>query len=226
MALSGPRFAPRRGKADALVVLLHGYGSDGDDLISLAEPLSQALPGAAFVAPNAPQHCPGARFMWFPITELDPRAMHQGVVSAAPALKTFIAEELQRLGLGVDRLALIGFSQGTMLALYLGLTGLKPAGVVGLSGVLTGDGTGETVLQDALAPFLLCHGTADQVIPPDALFMTASALAGAGARVQWHLAPGIGHGIDDSALSLTGGFLKLAFAGRLATEGPASTPWR
>jgi len=226
MALNGPRKSPKSGKATALVILLHGYGSDGDDLIGLAEPLSEFLPGAVFIAPNAPSPCPGARFMWFPITELDPRAMHQGVVAAAPALKVFIESELQRLALQPEQLALIGFSQGTMLALYLGLTGLKPAAVVGLSGVLTGDGTGETVRQDALPPFLLCHGTADQVIPPDALFMTASALAGSGARVQWHLAPGLAHGIDDSALILTGNFLKLAFNGRLASEGPASTPWR
>ncbi len=221
MALSGPRLSPKRGKPTALVVLLHGYGSDGDDLIGLAEPLSQLLPGAQFVAPNAPMACPGARFMWFAIAALDPAAMHKGVLTAAPALKAFIDGELLRLGLGSDRLALIGFSQGTMLALHLSLSGLKPAAVVGFSGVLTGSGEAEPKAD--LPPYFLAHGSADQVIPPDALFATASALGQAGARVQWHLAPGIGHGIDDRGLALAGNFLQLAFDKRLAAAGPAST---
>ncbi|MDR3528445.1 MAG: dienelactone hydrolase family protein [Rhizomicrobium sp.] len=224
MALSGPRVSPKSGKPNALVVLLHGYGSDGDDLIGLAEPLAASLPQAAFVAPNAPTPCPGARFMWFPISELDPVAMHKGVVGATPALQSFIASELQRLGLGADRLVLIGFSQGTMLALHLSLLGLKPAAVVGFSGLLTTDGATQARLD--LPPYLLAHGTADQVIPPDAMFMTAGALGEAGARVQWHLAEGIGHGIDDGTLDLAGHFLQLALDGRLAAAGPASTVWR
>ncbi len=224
MALSGPRSSPKSGKASALVVLLHGYGSDGDDLIALADPLSQRLPGAAFVAPNAPYPCPGARFMWFPITELDPVAMHKGVVAAAPALKAFIDGELRRLDLGTGRLALVGFSQGTMLALHLSLSGLKPAAVVGFSGVLTGET--QSLRQDDLPPFFLSHGAADPVIPPDALFMTAGALGQAGARVQWHLSPGIGHGIDDSALLLAANFLRLGFDGGLAAQGAAACALR
>lgn len=224
MALSGPSISPKNGKANALVVLLHGYGSDGNDLISLADPLSAVLPGAAFIAPNAPVPCPGAGFMWFPITELDPHIMHKGVAATAPVLKTFIEGELQRLGLGPDRLALIGFSQGTMLALHLGLSHLKPAAVVGFSGVLTGEGP--NTVPEFLPPFFLAHGTADQVIPPDALFMTAGTLGAIGARVQWHLSSGVGHGIDDSALALAGNFLQLAFDGRLVASGAASRVWR
>jgi phospholipase/carboxylesterase len=224
MALSGPRVSPKSGKPNALVVLLHGYGSDGDDLIGLAEPLAEFVPGAAFVAPNAPTPCPGARFMWFPISELDPVAMHKGVVAATPVLQSFIANELQHLGLSADRLILMGFSQGTMLALHLSLSGQKPAAVVGFSGLLTTDGATQAKLD--LPPYFLAHGSADQVIPPDAMFMTAGALGEAGARVQWHLAAGIGHGIDDSSLALAGHFLQLALAGRLTVAGPASTVWR
>ena len=224
MALSGPHLSPKSGKATALVVLLHGYGSDGNDLISLAEPLSQLLPGAAFVAPNAPVPCPGAGFMWFPIAELDPHVMHKGVAATAPSLLTFIESELQRLALGADRLALIGFSQGTMLALHLGLSHLKPAAVVGFSGVLTGEGPNK--VPEQLPPYFLAHGTADEVIPPDALFVTARTLGAIGARVQWHLSAGIGHGIDDNALALAGNFLRLAFDGRLSAAGPASQLWR
>jgi phospholipase/carboxylesterase len=150
--------------------------------------------------------------------------MHKGVAATAPALQAFITAELERLGLGPDRLALVGFSQGTMLALHLGLSHLKPAAVVGFSGVLTGEGPNK--VPAVLPPFFLAHGTADQVIPPDALFMTAGTLGAIGARVQWHLSSGVGHGIDDSALVLAANFLRLAFAGRLAAEGQASQIWR
>jgi phospholipase/carboxylesterase len=221
MALSGPRLDPRNGKPAQLVVLCHGYGADGNDLIGLAQPLAQLLPGAAFVAPNAPQPCPGARFQWFPITQLDPQLMHQGVVGAMPLLEEFVSGELQRLALTADRLALIGFSQGTMMALHLGLTRLKPAAIVGFSGVLTG-----APPKGEAPPVFLAHGEADPLIPPEALFLTAAALGANGVRVQWHLSPGLGHGIDDTGLALAGDFLALAFAGRLQAEGEASCPLR
>lgn len=219
MALTGPRKAARSGKAKELVVFVHGYGADGNDLIGLAEPLAQVLPGAEFVAPNGPEICPGARFQWFPIAELEPRVMHQGVLKAAPILKDFVESELKRLALTPDRLALVGFSQGTMLSLNLALDGLKPAALVGFSGVLTG----VPAAVSAPPPVFLAHGTADQVIPAEALFATATTLGGLGARVQWHLSPGVGHGIDESALELAAGFLRQAFAGRLAANGAASS---
>lgn len=222
MALTGPRKAAKSGKATELVVLVHGYGADGNDLIGLAEPLAQALPGAAFVSPNGPQPCPGARFQWFPIRELEPKQMHQGVIGAAPVLREFIDSELKRLSLTADRLALVGFSQGTMLSLHLALSGLKPAALVGFSGLLTG----APPEAHEPPPVFLAHGGADPLIPPEAIFATATTLGLLGARVQWHLSPGVGHGIDDSALALAANFLRLAFAGRLAATGPASCPMR
>jgi phospholipase/carboxylesterase len=219
MALSGPRRGAKNGTANALVVFVHGYGADGNDLIGLAAPLADILPDAAFAAPDAPHVCPGARFQWFPIAELNPEVMHKGVVAAAPGLKDYIVAELQRLALPPSRLALIGFSQGTMMALHLGLEAglgaLKPAAIVGFSGVLTGE------VQPAadFPPVLLSHGGADPLIPPEALFLTAGTLGAAGVRVQWHLSPGVGHGIDETGLSRAANFLKLALAGRLAAEG-------
>jgi len=218
MSLSGPRHDPK-GKAAHLVVLCHGYGADGKDLIGLAPVLARLLPDAAFVAPNAPERCPGAGYQWFPISQLDPRLMHQGVVGAMPGLEDFVQAELARLALTAERLALIGFSQGTMMALQLGLHHLKPAAIVGFSGVLTG-----APPQGGTPPVFLAHGGADPLIPPEALFMTAGVLGAAGVRVQWHLAAGLGHGIDDEGLALAGGFLSLAFAGRLAAAGEASCP--
>lgn len=222
MALTGARKPAKRGKATELVVFVHGYGTDGSDMIGLAEPLATVLPGAAFAAPNGPERCPGAAYQWFPIRELDPRLMHQGVVAAAPILQEFIASELNRLSLTADRLALVGFSQGTMLSLHLALGALKPAVLIGFSGVLTG----APAAVSAAPPMYLAHGTADDVIPPEALFATAATLGALGVRVQWHLSPGIGHGIDESALQQAAGFLRLAFAGRLAANGPASSPLR
>ena len=216
MALSGPHQAAKSGKADSLVVLVHGYGADGNDMIGLATPLAQLLPGTAFAAPDGPEPCPGASRQWFAIADLDPKVMHQGVVAATPALKEFIEAELRRLDLPPSRLALVGFSQGTMMALHLGLAALKPAAIIGFSGVMTG----EVPPAAAFPPVFLSHGSADPVIPPEALFATATILGTAGVRVRWHLSPGVGHGIDDGALSLGANFLKLAFGGRLAAEGP------
>jgi len=216
MALSGPRLEPKNGKADALVVLLHGYGADGNDLIGLAQPLSLILPSAAFVAPDAPLPCPGARFQWFPIAELDPERMHEGVLSAAPALESFVDAELRRLSLTANRLVLIGFSQGTMMALHLGLGRRRPAAIVGFSGMLTG----EPKKGDA-PPVFLAHGGADPLIPAEALYLTAATLGAFGVRVQWHISPELGHGIDDAGLSIAGSFLALALTGRLAASGEA-----
>lgn len=219
MVLAGPRQEPNNGKATELVVLCHGYGADGNDLIGLAPALRRLLPQAAFVAPNAPEPCPGAGFQWFAITELDPAAMHRGVVAATPALETFVRSELARLSLAADRLALVGFSQGTMMALHLGLGALRPAAIVGFSGMLTG----APATNDA-PPVLLAHGEADPLIPAEALFLTAATLGACGVRVQWHLSPGLGHGIDETGIALAGAFLAMAFAGRLQADGEASCP--
>ena len=217
-ALSGPRLPPRHGKATHLVVLCHGYGADGNDLIELAPHWQRVLPGAAFVAPDAPESCPGAGRQWFPISRLDPHEMHKGVVGAAGALETFLKAELARLALSPDRLALVGFSQGTMMALHVGLGGaLRPAAIVGFSGLLTA----ALPQMDGAVPVLLAHGDADAIIPPEALFFTAAALGAAGLGVQWHLSPGLGHGIDASEIEIAGHFLSLAFDGRLKLSGEA-----
>ena len=215
MALTGPRQAAKSGKADSLVVFVHGYGADGNDMLRLATPLAQVLPNTAFAAPDGPEPCLGASRQWFAIADLDPHVMQQGVEIATPALQDFVEAELRRLALPRGRLALVGFSQGTMMALHLGLATLKPAAIIGFSGVLTGD----VPPAEDFPPVYLAHGSADEVIPPEALFATAAMLGAAGVRVQWHLSQGLGHGIDDDALSRGANFLKLAFDGRLAAKG-------
>ena len=138
MALTGPTLAPARRPATHLVVLVHGYGADGNDLIGLAQHWQGLLPTVAFAAPNAPPRVPGAPgFQWFPISRIDPHEMQKGVEIAGPVLEEYLDAELARLGLPPENLALAGFSQGTMLSLHVGLRRkAKPAAIVGFSGML------------------------------------------------------------------------------------------
>ena len=216
-SLTGPRLPPARGSATHLVVLCHGYGADGNDLIGLAPLWQRLLPTAAFAAPNAPEPCAGSPmgYQWFPISRLDPHEMQRGVQSAAAALDGFIDAELKRLDLPAERLALVGFSQGTMMSLQVGLRrAIKPAAIVGYSGMVTESDDLARVAPDA-PPILLVHGDADTMIPPDFLFASATTLGRAGAAVQWHLSRGLGHSIDEQSLALGGLFLTMAFRGQL-----------
>jgi phospholipase/carboxylesterase len=213
--------APARGPATHLVVLVHGYGADGQDLIGLAQHWQSLLPTVAFAAPNAPARIPGGPgYQWFPISRIDPHEMRKGVETAAPALDEYLDAELARLGLPPENLALTGFSQGTMLSLHLGLRRkVRPAAIVGFSGLLAGAPPASSELGGDIPPILLTHGDSDQVIPPQAMFIAATQLGLAGGAVQWHLAPGMGHGIDPEGLLLAGQFLSLAFQGRLKNMG-------
>jgi phospholipase/carboxylesterase len=216
--LTGPRLAPARGPASHLVVLCHGYGADGNDLIGLAPHWQRLLPTVAFVAPNAPQRCDaGPGYQWFPISRLDPRAMRQGVESAAASLDAFLDAELARTGLTGDRLALVGFSQGTMMSLHVGLRRKeRPVAIVGYSGLLA---DAESLAPGNAPPVLLVHGDADPMIPVDQLFVSAAALGRAGLPVQWHVSPGTPHAIDEMGLMLGGAFLALALRGLLKPMG-------
>src|ERR671912_973195 len=117
-SLTGPRLAPRSGAAKQLVVFLHGYGADGNDLIEIGRQWQRWLPDAAFVAPNAPEACAGAPMgrQWFALTFRDPHERWRGVNQAGPGLDRFLDAELQENGVPPSGLALVGFSQGTMLA--------------------------------------------------------------------------------------------------------------
>ena len=207
--LDGPRIAAKSGNPRQIVVFLHGYGADGKDLIEIGRQWQPWLPDCSFVAPNAPEPSgmsPMGR-QWFALTNRAPEERWAGVIKAAPALDAFLDAELARQNLPAAKMALVGFSQGTMMALHVGLRRAQPlACIVGFSGLLVGPEHLASVPQ-LRTPVFLTHGDQDQVIPVDAMFMAADDLAKAGGGAQWHLAAGVAHGIDNGGLRHGGLFL-------------------
>ena len=219
--LDGPRLAPRSGTAKQLVVFLHGYGADGNDLIDIGRAWAVPLPDAAFVSPHAPRPCgqaPSGR-EWFPLTMRDPGERWRGVTTAGPGLDAFLDAELRRAGLPPSALALVGFSQGTMMALHVGLRrATAPAAIVGYSGLLALPDNADPATFAAeiksWPPVLLVHGDQDPLIPIDALFHAAQGLAALEVPVEWHISAGVGHGIDQEGLRHGGEFLARRFGRR------------
>ncbi len=215
--LDGPRLEPR-GEAKRLVVFLHGYGADGNDLIDIGRAWQGLLPDTAFVSPHAPEPCgqaPAGR-QWFPLFTRAANERWDGVRKAAPVLERFLDSELMRRKLPPSALALVGFSQGTMMALHVGLRrATAPAAIVGYSGifVLPEGAKPDAVVGEIKArpPVLLVHGDRDDLIPAQALFQSAQALAALEVPVEWHMSEGVGHGIDQEGLRHGGEFLARRF---------------
>jgi phospholipase/carboxylesterase len=209
VSLDGPRLAPLSGsKPNALVILIHGYGSNGDDLISLARMIQPALPHAAFVAPNAPSQIPrmAAAYQWWPIETFSMAERAAGAATAAPALDAFITQELEEADLSSDRLLLVGFSQGTMMALHVGLRRPEPvAGIVGISGMLVAPEQLSAEIRSR-PPVLLIHGTEDDVVPFRAMELASAALAACGVTIENHVSPGVGHSVGQDGLAAATAF--------------------
>lgn len=197
------------GKPKSLVILLHGLGSNGQDLLSLAPIWSAELPDTVFVSPDAPFVCdmvpPGYpnSFQWFSLQDRDPAAILQGVMAAQPILDSFITEQMEKYDVLPEKTLLCGFSQGTMMSLYTAPRfPTKLGGVLGYSGALCGP-PGEVKL-----PICLIHGEADDVVPLSAYEHARGALIGAGFKVSGHTTPGLTHSIDQAGLDAGGVFLK------------------
>ena len=211
MALSGPSRPPLAGgKPTRLVILLHGLGADGNDLIGLQQYWGRLVPEAEFISPNAPFPCDGAPYgyQWFSVRDRTPAAMLAGVRAAAPALDAYIDEELQKRGLDEKDATLVGFSQGTMMSLYVGLRRERPlAGILGYSGRLIAPDLLASELRSR-PPVLLVHGTDDPLVPFDSLASAEAALRAAEVPVETLTCVGTEHTIDQEGLGRGGRFLR------------------
>ena len=212
--LEGPRFGPIRGnKPKQLFILLHGVGADGQDLIELAPTLSQAFPDASFVSPNAPYACDMAMrgYQWFSLQDRSPEKILSGVKETAPILNDFIDDEMVRYGVNSDQTVLLGFSQGTMMGLFVAPRRKRLlAGVVGFSGRLIAP----KLLEDEVKshpPVLLVHGDADEVVPVDSVNIAKDGLIAAGIKTAVVIRPGLGHGIDMEGIKEATTFLNDCF---------------
>ncbi|WP_413874756.1 alpha/beta hydrolase [Albidovulum sp.] len=212
------RKAARSGEATSLVIFLHGYGADGADLLGLADPLAPHLPGTVFVAPDAPEPCAGNPFgrQWFPIPWLDgssEAAAAEGLARSAGDLNAFLDARLEAEGMTPDRLAVVGFSQGSMMALHVLPRRAAPvAGIVAFSGRLLRP---EALASEAVSkpPVLLVHGDQDEMVPFADMGIAGRALTEAGFQTYGHVMKGTGHGIAPDGLSVALAFLQDRLSG-------------
>jgi phospholipase/carboxylesterase len=213
--LDGPRWGPASKAAPKqLVVLCHGLGADGHDLIDLAPTWAHALPDALFVSVDAPfEHESGFGRQWWNVADRTPAVMEAGVRRAAGYLDAFIDAELARLALPAEAYALMGFSQGAMTVLFTGLRrAAAPRAILAFSGALVAP---EKLAEELAnhAPILLVHGEADDVVPVHRTHDAEAALRAVAVPVEAVYVPRLGHGIDDTGLSMGALILQRAFSG-------------
>jgi phospholipase/carboxylesterase len=217
--LVGPEFGPldTSHNAKQLIILLHGLGADGFDLINLAPHFAKVLPNARFVSPNAPENCdmapPGvhAGFQWFSLQKREEADMLSGARTAEPTLNKFIDDQLLKYGLKEDKLALIGFSQGTMLSLFVATRRkTKIAGIVGFSGQLVGKKELKAEVSSH-PPVVLINGDQDELIPIQQQKIAIQHLRSAGIEAEGHIRPNLGHSIDTEGIKIGCDFLQKIF---------------
>jgi phospholipase/carboxylesterase len=217
--LVGPEFGPinTSDKTKQLIIFLHGLGADGFDLINLAPHFAKVLPNARFISPNAPENCdmaqPGiqAGFQWFSLQRREEADMLAGARKAEPILNKFIDDQLIKYGLKEDKLALIGFSQGTMMSLFVATRRKTTiAGVIGFSGQLVGKEELVTEITSC-PPVVLVNGDQDELIPVQKQQIAVKQLGAVGIEVKGHIRPNLGHSIDAEGIKIGCDFLEKIF---------------
>jgi len=212
--LSGPEFGPSaEGEIEQLVIFAHGLGADGQDLIGLAPHFARVLPNARFVSPNAPFPCDmsPSGYQWFSLAERSEESMLAGAQMARPILDAYIDQQLAAYGLAEDKLALIGFSQGTMMSLFTAPRRANPvAGIIGYSGRLIGP---EIFARDIQCrpPMVLINGDRDELVPVTQQPEAIEIMEQAGIQVEGHIRPGLGHSIDEAGIEIGCRFLQRIF---------------
>lgn len=213
--LNGPSLPPLEGgMPEQLIILLHGVGADGNDLIGLAPYFQKVLPKALFVSPDAPFAYDMAPFgrQWFSLKDKTPKAVDLGTTAAAPILNDYLDGLLKDYDLDEAQTALIGFSQGTMMSLHVGLRRRnKLAGILGYSGALASP---KNLLDEVKSypPVKLIHGDSDEILPISILLTAVSGLKAADVPVTSHVRPELGHGIDQEGIRLGVEFLDGIFS--------------
>jgi phospholipase/carboxylesterase len=202
-------------KPKKLVILLHGYGSNCNDLITLAPEFQDILPDATFISPNAPFNHEGGTwgaYQWYSLMDRSDEAMHQGAVRASKILVPFIEEHLQRLNLGFDNLILTGFSQGGMMTIFNSLRFQEQilAGI-SFSGYVAGINNLKSEIKSH-PPLLLTHGSEDEVVPYSALARSLTVLKEHGVNAEGYSAHGLSHGIDIGCINAAKKFLKVVIS--------------
>lgn len=209
--LSGPEAEPASGgKAKHLIMFVHGYGADGNDLFSLSQYFAQVAPDAAFISPNAPYRCAGAPFgyQWYDVWMQDPAERLAAIRSTAAIFDNFIDRQLERRGLTEDRLVLVGFSQGTMMSLFTAPRRERAvAGIVGYSGRMEAPARMADEIRSK-PPVVMVHGDSDELLAVSEMETAASTLQACGVDIETHVRPGLGHGIDEEGIRIGLGFVK------------------
>ena len=201
--LSGPEAAPASGgPAKQLIIFVHGYGANGEDLISLSRYYAQVAPDAVFISPDAPYRCDGAPmgFQWYDVWMKNPAERLAAIRSTGEIFDNFVTGQLARHGLSEDKLVLIGFSQGTMMSLFTAPRRENAiAGIVGYSGRMESADTLKAEIRSK-PPVVMVHGDSDELLAVSEMETAAATLRDCGVEIDTHIRPGLGHGIDEEGI--------------------------
>lgn len=214
ITLSGPMLPPKSGQAaKQVMVLLHGYGADGSDLIGLGGEWRDRFPDMLFVSPNAPWPCgrnPGG-FEWFPVNDPPIESFRrEGADRARPVIVNFLIDLWAQTGLAARDTVLCGFSQGAMMALHTGLSlDHEVRAIIAFSGALI-----PPPEPWSKPPVALIHGDLDGVVPVQLSRDAEVALRAAGIDVRLHIERDMSHGIAPDGLGFAGAFLDEAMAAK------------
>jgi phospholipase/carboxylesterase len=202
------KLEPQNTNPKNLVIFLHGYGADGYDLIQLAPYFKNILEDSAFISPNAPQKTPFGGYQWFGLSDLSPAEITIGVKQAQPALQDIISKSLNHYNLEYSDLILVGFSQGTMMALYTALQLPKPIkAVIGFSGALPDSQNLHSIVQSK-PPICLVHGDEDMIVPVQSSIHAKEILKALNVPVDLHIVKNAPHSIPEEGLTFALNFLK------------------